>query len=94
MHQVVYTCGNTFAYLRCLTFVYTCKIQVRIKSRYIIKDFFLLSVIDSVFVSETALSVRKQDRLKAMDVEAGKEDLLYGNKGATMNHVTRGHGIP
>lgn len=54
----------------------------------------MLSVIDSVFVSETALSVRKQDRLKAMDFEAGKEDLLYGNKGATMNHVTRGHGIP
>lgn len=54
----------------------------------------MLSVIDSVFVSETALSMRKQDRLKATDFKAGREDLLYGNKEATVNHVTRGHGIP
>lgn len=40
MHQMVHTCGNTFAHPRCLTFVYTCKIQVRIKSRYIIKELF------------------------------------------------------
>lgn len=37
-------------------------------------------MIDSVFVSETALSMRKQDRLKATDFKAGREDLLYGNK--------------
>ena len=54
----------------------------------------MLSVIDSVFVSATALSMRKQDRLKAMDFEAGKEDSLYDNKEATVNHVTWGHGIP
>lgn len=40
MHQMVHTCGKTFPYLSCLTFVYMCRIQVRIKSRYIIKELF------------------------------------------------------